>query len=416
MDYNIVKKIARDIFRVDSHTYPAAPILTIAHDNDRSLFHAGKYYSPLIDTIEDDLRARGIECVSVARIISAIKGELSYGRTFSADGGFARALVAKRVKQAIFRAAYPYSSLEQNVWGNILDSTGAKKVFGIQPSRELCVACHQRGVWVADVQHGVIADTHPWYGERFRAGDPVEWLPNAFLCWDFGSQKVIEKWAKAKAISTFVIGNRWLARFAARSSSDQLVEELFREYERRQATAKLHQKTILVSLSWGLADIPNGFITQGLMEAIKRTLNRFTWLIRLHPNQLKGFASDEGPKFRKFFCEQLSEKVEWEETTRAPLPVVLTRTDLHISWNSSVSIEAAQLGIPTALLDPKLRSANHWGDYFAYYRENGLIDLVKETEESILEWIGRNLESKHNPENYAFFNDEYEKLLSFLAS
>ena len=55
MDYAIVRKILVDCLRRDREDYPRSNVLTVAHDNDRSLLHRGKFYSPLIDTIEDDL-------------------------------------------------------------------------------------------------------------------------------------------------------------------------------------------------------------------------------------------------------------------------------------------------------------------------------------------------------------------------
>ena len=55
MDLSIVRKIIFDCFKFEVIDHERARVLTIAHDNDRSLFHDGKYYSPLVDTIEDDL-------------------------------------------------------------------------------------------------------------------------------------------------------------------------------------------------------------------------------------------------------------------------------------------------------------------------------------------------------------------------
>lgn len=415
MDYVIIKKIFLDCLKIDSQTYPRVPVLTVAHDNDRSLIYKGKYYSPLINTMEDDLAKLDIYCISVARIISTIKGELSYGRVFSPEGRFARALVKKRLKGIFFRGKYPFSESEERIWANILDKTGAKIVFGIQPSRELCMACHKRGIWVADVQHGVIADTHPWYGQAFRSSDPVEYLPNAFLCWDHGSYEVIDKWARDKNVKTYVIGNRWLARFLKRENDDHLVRDLCEAYE-RDNPGDPRKKTILVSLSWGNTNIDNRFITDGLEKTIKNTSDRFRWILRLHPNQVKGFASDEGLRFIEYFNAHLCGHAIWEAPTRAPLPVVLQGVDLHISWNSSVSIEASQIGIKTALLDPMLRGTNQRADYYEYYRKMGLIDLISETEDRISNWIEKNLDSKKTIENYYSFDVEYKNLLKFIAT
>lgn len=414
MDWAIVRKILLDLFTVDADDYRRASVVSIAHDNDRSLLHQGKYYSPLIDTIEDDLAALNVRCVSVARIISAIKGEIAYGDVHSPEGKFARALVQKRLIGLFDKGRYPYSSWEEKAWGSVLEGTGARKVFGILPSRELCTACHRRGVWVADVQHGVIAETHPWYGAAHRTGDPAEQVPDAFLCWDDGSAEVVRAWASAKGAATRVIGNRWLARFVERSGSDPLVKALTEEH--RIAAGSDGRKTVLVSLSWGEDNIPNGFLIDGLEAAIRRTADRFRWMIRLHPNQLRGFATHEGVRFSDYFRERLTGLAEWEAPTRAPLPVVLRAADMHVSWQSSVSIEAAQMGIRTALLNPRLRRAGKNEDYYRHYRDAGLIDLISESESSIVDWIERNGESRRTPEDFGRFDREYRDVLHFLAS
>lgn len=415
MDYSIIRKIFLDCFKFDRIDYEPTKVLTLAHDNDRSLLHNGKYYSPLVDTIEDDLAKRGVKCVSVARIISRVKGPLSYGNARSPEGHFARALVLKRLKALFVKGRYPYSTFEEKTWGRILDVTGAKKVVGILPSRELCVACRKRGIWVADVQHGVIAERHPWYGENFRSRDQLEYLPHTFLCWDLGSRNVIRKWSEAKGITPKVIGNRWLNRFARVSSTDNMVKNLSEAFE-NEFKPEPGRKTILVALSWGDYNIPNGFIAEGLEAVIRKTSKVYRWLIRLHPNQLKGFATDESVRFFEYFNRKLEGHAEWKVPTAYPLPVVLKNIDLHISWMSSVCIEAAQLGVKSALLNPRLRSRDEIGDYYEYYRGTGMVELVPETESEVNEWILNNIAVKHQPENYDAFNREYEELIQFLAN
>src|SRR5687767_8476343 len=112
MDYAILWKIFRDLFRIDRNHYGQTKVLTLAHDIDRSLLLDGKYYSPLVDTVEDDLRPYAIRCVSIARIISTVKGDLSYGNVHSPEGAFARALLCKRLKGLFSRGRYPFSRME----------------------------------------------------------------------------------------------------------------------------------------------------------------------------------------------------------------------------------------------------------------------------------------------------------------
>jgi hypothetical protein len=273
MDASIARKILRDSLRTDRIAYPPVRVLTTAHDNDRSLLLDGKWYSPLVDTIEDDLKTRSVSCASIARIISRIKGERAYGHVLSPEGAFARALVMKRLAGFFVRGRYCYSHSEEEIWAKILRQTGAKFALGIQPSREMCAACHKLGVWVADVQHGVIGDSHPWYGHVFRSPDPVEWLPDAFLCWDHGSAEVLQRWTAPKGIDTVVTGNRWLRRFLYPQTGDRLVNGLRADFE-ASGTKNDGRPTVLVALSWGDTNIPNGFMVDELLHVIQTTADR----------------------------------------------------------------------------------------------------------------------------------------------
>ncbi|MDR6786139.1 hypothetical protein ABIE26_004858 [Pedobacter africanus] len=413
MDYKLIRKILLDLIKIDKINYGESKVLTIAHDNDRGFVYNGKYYSQLVDTIEDDLRKRGFECVSIARIISSVKGNISYGNVHSPEGGFARALLMKRLKGFLIRNKYPYSNMEERVWGEILDETKAEKVVGILPSRELCTACHKRGIWVADVQHGVIAENHPWYGAQFRAKDTNQFLPNAFLVWDHGSAEVLEKWAKPKGITINVIGNRWISRFKNPKQDDLLVSNTLNSY-RQQFNNEENKRSILVGLSSCSEGMKNGIISESLIKVIQNTSKKYKWILRLHPNQLKGFASHESEIFFKLFKSSLEGHAEWEVATRSALPAVLLSSDLHIAWHSSVAIEGAQLGVKSALLDPRFRGA-YADDYYDYYKKLGFIDFVEDDVNAITDWISANIESKSYGEDYENYDQKYNELISFLT-
>jgi hypothetical protein len=414
MDRKLLKKIFRDIWRIDRVAYPKVRVLTVAHDTDRSYRHAGKWYAPMIDTIEDDLRELNVPCVSVARVISEIKGDKAYGRVLSPEGGFARALIGKRLKGLLRRGAYPFSHQERAVWRDVLQATGARIALAIQPSREMCSACHELGVWVADVQHGVIGQAHPWYGAAFRRDDPPEQLPSAFLVWDQESADVIQSWAGPSGPEVHVVGNRWLSRFIRSAPDDGLVQDALTRFSAAspQGDAK---PTILVTLSWGTVDIPNGFITDALCKVIQQTSSQYRWMLRLHPNQVNGFATHEGDRFPGFFERELKGHADWRAATEAPLPAVLRMTDLHICWNSSSCIEAAMLGIRSALLDPELREGGQWSDYYSVYKAMGMVTLVDDAEQDIKAWISNSLRLPKLPPTQQRDDECYARLLNEMA-
>lgn len=414
MDRKLLKKVLRDIWRIDRVDYPRVPVLIVAHDTDRSYRHDGRWYAPMMDTIEDDLRAQGVSCVSVARVISEIKGDQAYGHVVSPEGGFARALLGKRLKGLLRRGRYPFSWQERAVWSDILRATGARSALAIQPSREMCSACHELGVWVADVQHGVIGQAHPWYGATYRQDDPPEQLPSAFLVWDEESADVIRSWARPGGPTAHVIGNRWLSRFAEARPDDGLVHSAIERFS-AASPAIADKPAILVTLSWGTVDIPNGFMTEALCNVIRQTANQYRWMVRLHPNQINGFATDEGERFPSFQERELKGAVDWQAATQAPLPAVLRATDLHICWNSSSCIEAAALGIRSALLDPQLRPGGTWEHYYASYRASGMVEVLDDTETAIQNWITKALSMDKTPPTQQRDDDAYAHVLQQIA-
>ena len=413
MDWKIVRKIARDAIRHDRVTYARCHVLTTAHDNDRSfVLPDGRHYSPLIDTLEDRLAGHGVTTLSVARIISTIKGPSAYAHVVSPEGAFARALLTKRVRAVWNRSEYAYSRAEERIWGDILDRTGAKKVVGIMPSRELCVAARKRGVWVADMQHGVIAESHPWYGERFRSAERPEFLPHAFLVWDPGSAEVLD-WTRTHGTEVRIVGNVWVSRFLRRCPSDPIVAPL--QESAARTFARNGKRNILASLSWAEYNIPNGLISDELVEVIRTTQDRYNWFLRLHPNQLKGFATDDSVRFFRYFAQELEGYATWEPATYSALPLVLDHMDMHVTWSSSVCIEAAHFGIRSCLLNPRMAVTGEVSDYYSYYKAQGMIDSVRNTPETIHSWLQANESIERVAENYDRYDHEFDTLVDFLS-
>jgi hypothetical protein len=363
--------------------------LTVAGDNSRSLNINGKFYSPLIDTMQEVMESAGISTLSIARIISKIKGDKSFGRVYAPDGQFARALIQKRLI-SLFTKAYPYSSFEEKTWVNILRKTGCKAVLAINPSRELCVACRNESVWVADIQHGLISEQHPWYSKECRGLDPIEFLPNEFLVWDKGSAMVLSSWIPKASSRIRIIGHPWVSRFGEIVKDDNFISYLHEKYMLLEVN-KI-SRTVLISLSWGRLESEGEFLPRGLMCIIKRKELNIRWLVRLHPNQVMGFSSREGRLFREFFKKELVGFVEWELATEAPLPLVLKNCTLHITWHSSVVLEAAMCGVKSAILDPlfRIESKKNTGS-IKYFHDQGIIDYINDDENTIEAWISQNL-------------------------
>lgn len=407
MDYNILKKIILDLFKVDKINLPHADVLTFACDNDRYIDYLGKKYSPLIDTVTDDLESKGVSVVSITRIASRIKGDLSHGRVFSPEGAFARALILKRIKSLLLGGKkYPYSKSEEKIWDSILRKVQPKAVIGIMPSRELCTVCHRYGVWVADLQHGVISKKHPWYSPDFRAHEPDSWLPNV-ICWDDDAEFTIKSWNNKK-VEIIKTGNPWINRFINGDESDKLLYVLKEKYPTLVDNRK---SKILISVSWGCGDLGgNNFIPKALEEFILKNRDRYTFLFRLHPNMLQGFATHDGVGFFKYYNNVYKQHgIDWQQSTEMPLPLLLSSIDIHITWASSVCIEAAMMGKKTLTLNPKLLPGMENESYYKILAEHNYVTKGLPEYELIDGWVKENLQQKMKP--YGFNGEEYDRLI-----
>lgn len=403
---SVVKKLVRDVFRTKFPNLPQADVLTFAIDCDRYIEFEGKYYSPLINTLEESFERRGLECISISRVNSEKKEEKTHGRVYSPEGAFARALLFKRFRSLFNKNKYTYSNYEERIWLKILKLSKVKAVVGITPSRELCTACHQLGVWVADIQHGVISDSHDWYGANFRKNDPRTWVPDAFLCWDTGAVDTITKWTTKTEIEVRLIGNPWINRFRNPLADDRLVNHMKEKY----SLPKNGKKNILISLQWDDSWRNERYIDKALEEFILKNLDNYNWYFRLHPNMVHGFAKDDGKKFFQYFNATFPEgTVECKKATEMPLPLLLSMIDGHITWFSSVCIEAAYFGVRSLLLDERMLEGGEWQDYYRDLTNLDYVDRFKGTYEKIDHWINTRLNEKCTP--LADFSDNYEALV-----
>lgn len=410
MDIAIIKKIVIDLFKIDDFSLPEADVMTFACDNDRYIDFEDKKYSPLIDTITDDLASNSLKVVSISRIASMIKGSMAYGDVYSPDGAFARALILKRLKSLVFRnGKYPFSNAEASVWEKIIDKVKPKVVIGIMPSRELCAVCYRNNIPVYDIQHGVISKEHPWYNPSSRSVEPIEWLPNV-LCWDTDAVNTILSWGRdsIKAVHT---GNPWINRFIMDNGSDLLVNKLKVKY-RLSDLFKSNKPKILISVSWGNYNIPDQeFISKELESFILNNADKYEFVMRLHPNMLSGFATDEGSRFFKYYERCYSKlNIDWQQSTSMPLPLLLSNIDLHITWNSSVIIEAAIMGKPSLSLDNELLDGEVKAGYYTDQVESGLLCKARSDYSNIASWvestINKPVNSTTKPQiNYKLFVD-----------
>lgn len=391
-----LRPILTSLFKADDwDALKPVDVLFVDHDGHRAYCFQDKQYAPLIDSLQETYRAAGRTCLTIAEPFSQIVGARAFGDVVDFNGSFARAAIRRVIVNRIAETeTIEGTRYIREVWLRILRRARPAEVIAIQPSQALCSACRELGIAVSDLQHGVISDSHPWYGSSFRKNYETEGLPTAFLCWDESSAQVLEKWAPEKGIAVRVVGNPWTRRFLAADPADALVREANATHEWLRKLPSRNR--ILVTLGWGLRGMAVAGMPQHLsfptplLNIIRETARRATWFIRLHPVQVRG---GEGLELVSFLRQHLGEtpNVYWTEVSSIPLPVLLQSTDLHLTVGSTVTSEAAAFEIPTGLIAPNPRPADWLQQYYETELAAGIAEFVPNTEEELRSYIRRKL-------------------------
>jgi len=369
-------------------------VLLVRHDGDCGYSFKEKAYAPLLDSFGDLCLARGLTTRSVATPYSklinthAYNSPVSYNRT-----SLIILLLSKMVR--IIRGRTKEidwaNDRQALLWCRILEKAKPRYVVGIQPNVGLCRAGKVKGVYVYDLQHGLIADSHPWYGKKERIDTPRRDLPDGFLCWDEVSAATLYKWTPRKGIKVKIIGNPWFLRFLYTNPNDLLVQEVLSA----ERIYRNNRPAIMVSLQWGMDHYYkysafNGVMADALEKVILETADYYNWLIRLHPVQIHGAEKETTQSYLMRTFGHLK-TVEFRMCSDLPLPVVLQQVDLHITDNSSVVIEAAWVGIRSACLNVHYGLGGSGENLFANERSLGMAEMLPKNADIIKQWIANTL-------------------------
>ncbi|MFC0606864.1 hypothetical protein [Rufibacter quisquiliarum] len=263
------------------------------------------------------------------------------------------------------------ADLTANFYQNLFKKGKPKAVFTISyyspQSRGAILAASRLGIPSIDIQHGVQGQMHESYGRW--ANVPVKGynlLPTIFWNWDQPSFEAIEQWALPTIHKPYIGGNPWLSfwnlkKFNAQYNADYLLSGV------------KGRKIILYSLQPSFEAFP-----ALIKEAISRTRDEFVWWIRIHPRQRHQFEEMQQEAFK---IEE-NQNINIKEASELPLPLLLNYTNFHITYYSTVAIEAANYNVPTLFLNDlgKLyyeeQLASSGLGYFDIHTVNDLISVL----------------------------------------
>lgn len=385
-----------------------ADVLLVCGDVDRGYRFEGKKYAQLLDSVNELLMAENLVTVTIADPYAKIIGSEAFGNVFSINGLIARAThfftFLRRIRRDIPVQEIP----TVKAWEKAIRRVAPSSIIGIQPSAELCIAAKNCGIWIADLQHGILSD-EGYYGLHTRKRFNDQGWPDCVLCWDDASAQWLSKHlGNEVSVEKRVIGNPWFLRFIFPDHRDKLVDKAIKPTGEASGT----NLVILVTLQWGLERTSLNHeigIPHALMNVMKKNAG-INWRIRIHPVQLRG---KKGHLFLRAMREEFAgyDHISWSNSTENPLPIVLKQTDLHISIQSAVAIESAWFGIKTALLHP---DTSLMYEYFKEQMDNGMVDTIAADEDIIASWIAEHGQMENGrKKKVVHFNKQW--LQSFIA-
>jgi hypothetical protein len=400
-----IKPVLKSILKLDDwKKLKRVDILFVIYDFNRTYRYKNRAYSPLLDSLQEDYFKQGYSCLTIAAPFSQLTNGQAFGEIVDFNGSFFRAALKRLLYNVISKEEIVGTHYIKDIWLKILNRTSPTKVVTINPSLALCSACRDLGIDIAELQHGVICDAHPAYGQAYKRNCDVQTLPTSFLCWDNVAAATLQKWTEDKGIQVTLINNPWTQRFIDNNPNDDLVKDA----RDRQSWLKAlpHMNRILVTLGWGWLGITDETLSKkykmdvtmpqflsfptGLMDIILETHETVTWFIRPHPAQLSGLERKPLENYLSKHLDSLS-NVFWKEVSDTPLTILLECSDLHITVDSTITSEAALFGIHTGLVAPVPRPDSYLETYYEIELESGIAEFVPNNKQAINQFIENKL-------------------------
>jgi hypothetical protein len=241
------------------------------------------------------------------------------------------------------RSAARQIRLIGDFFGKIVRRSGAKTGVLVDfsvISMGFNMACREAGIPSVELQHGVQGASH-WAYARWNAVPPGGFsvLPSIYWNWSRSDALVINTWAHRTAGGHRAVagGNLWLASWLRPGS------ERGTGYDARVDAALPRDE---LHILWTLQPGITGPRELGLLlQASDLSPPGWVWLPRLHP----AMTAEERSTIETTLARLPASAAARTAANELPLPALLRRVDAHVTFSSSVTHEAAAMGVPTVL-------------------------------------------------------------------
>lgn len=196
------------------------------------------------------------------------------------------------------------------------------------------------GIPSVDVQHGITGALHPGYAnwQKIPAAG-YHLLPSWFWAWSDLDAKCVELWAESTngAHAAINAGHPFMDTW--RQGGFQLDTAMATQLNQLKQRSE-GRTVVLVTLQ---PQLTQGEAIAPLLDAIAARPD-IAWWLRLHPLALTDKTIVEEELIRRgIHCWDV------ENSTTLPLPILLLNANWHFTHSSSSVIEAAMVGLPSAV-------------------------------------------------------------------
>ncbi|MBV6493619.1 MAG: hypothetical protein LDLANPLL_01642 [Turneriella sp.] len=354
-------------------------VLLFCHDVDRGVTLNDQAYAQLLDSVRDELVAKGYSCVTIAHPWSVLGGEKAYGNPLLMNRDYLVAKLLTKLKIDKTR--------EVKLYKRIIGQVSPKVIITIGCNDALCEAARVLQVYHVELLHGIGYTPMPWGWDKKNK----EQLPQGILSLDDVSTKTFKELEKYK-IKVLQIPHPFLRRFIGNERSKLPIDWQL------QSIVNSNRKEILVSFSWGYAPdideldcfkgiLKNGLFFEELEDVVKQTADSVYWRFRFHPLQYR-----QKRKYARLFTfmDNFVTKhpnSEWVESTFKPLPSVLAGCSGHITMTSMVCYEAAYFGVKSLALCPSLQAGGIYENFLMDLVDIGYVKKCNPNINEIISWV-----------------------------
>ena len=365
--------------------------LLICHDVDRGINLNGKAFSPLLDSVRDDLEERGWRCISLNHPWSRLFGHRAWGNPISMNRSYLFCILMDKLRKTISASRGRNNSLcsEFRLYASIIRRAAPRCIISIGAPIQLSRAARSLDVLHVELLHGMGYTTVEWGFDKREKDE----LPTGILSLDDVSTKTFLS-LESLGVKIFQIPHPFIKRFIVKKLSDRLPCE----WKSSDAgSPSKYRKEILITMQWGYAGdhgehvqfsgiLTNGLFPEVLIRIIQETNSNILWRFRFHPLHVRLQKYRNHVEFIESFCNG-NFNTEWQTSTSMPLPAVLATCSGVIAMSSMSAYDAAYMGVPSLMLCPTIQRSGSNASGFADLETAGYVIKSPIGEQSIRQWV-----------------------------